>query len=201
MGLTMDEGEIVAWRKREGDRVSAGEILFEVESDKATLEVEAPAAGFVRRILVNEGVTVPVTTVVALIADSVDEPLGSIGDVPAGSGDGEPILDIPAAAGPGEVEGGAGISPREWGGPAKPSHVESEGTGGGANPKARSGTPEATSPGPAASSEHARSSPAARKRAQVLGIDIATVPGTGPGGRVTLEDVEAAAAGKGRAAG
>ncbi len=134
LGLTMDEGKIVAWRKREGDPVAAGEILFEVETDKATMEVESPAAGFVRKVLVPEGTTAPVTTVIALIADSMEEPVGEIA------------------------------------------------------------APPSTSPSPAGTAERVRSSPAARKRAQELGIDIEAVPGSGPGGRITLEDVEAAAA-------
>ena len=75
LGLTMDEGKLVAWLKREGDRVEAGEVLFEVETDKATMEVEAEIAGFVRKLLVAAGETVPVTQVVALISDTADEPV------------------------------------------------------------------------------------------------------------------------------
>jgi len=71
LGLTMDEGRIVAWRKREGDRVAAGEILFEVETDKATMEVESPAAGMLRRILFAADAVAPVATVIALIAATI----------------------------------------------------------------------------------------------------------------------------------
>ncbi len=169
MGLTMDEGEIVAWRKREGDPVSAGEILFEVESDKATLEVESPAAGFVRRILVDEGVTVPVTTVVALIGDRIDEPID----------EGVSLSTL----------GPSGVTPAD---PAQSP----------AGPSRPSPTPVATTAAAGgAGHDRAKASPAARKRAQELDIDVASVSGTGPGGRITLEDIEAAAAGRGNARG
>ncbi|MDQ2966109.1 MAG: hypothetical protein M3R57_09710 [Chloroflexota bacterium] len=75
LGLTMDEGMVVAWLKKEGDRIEAGEILFEVETDKATMEVESPVAGYVRKLLAAAGETVPVTQVIALISTTNDEPV------------------------------------------------------------------------------------------------------------------------------
>ena len=75
LGLTMDEGRIVAWHKRVGDTVAAGEVLFEVETDKATMEVESPTAGTLRRILYPADATAPVATVIALITETADEPL------------------------------------------------------------------------------------------------------------------------------
>ncbi|MDP9280592.1 MAG: 2-oxo acid dehydrogenase subunit E2 [Chloroflexota bacterium] len=142
LGLTMDEGRLIAWHKKEGDRVEKGEVLFEVETDKANMEIEASASGVVRRILLPADASAPVATVIALIADTVDEPLPDVAGAPAG---------MPAAS-----PAGAPVSPE-------------------------------------GSSERVRSSPAARKRAQELGVDINAVRGTGPGGRVGLEDVEAAA--------
>lgn len=139
LGLTMEEGRIVSWRKREGERVAAGEVLFEVETDKATLEVEAPAAGIVRRIVVPEGEAAPVAHVIAFIADTIEEPL-------------------PAAS---------------------PVTTETH-------------EPAVVAPGP--SEARVAASPAAKKRAAELGLDITVILGTGPGGRITLEDVEAAAA-------
>jgi pyruvate dehydrogenase E2 component (dihydrolipoamide acetyltransferase) len=75
LGETMNEGTIVEWLKKEGDPVERGDHLFTFESDKATLEVEAPAKGFLRQILVPAGQTVPVLTVVGLITSTMDEPL------------------------------------------------------------------------------------------------------------------------------
>ncbi|HIJ64839.1 MAG TPA: 2-oxo acid dehydrogenase subunit E2 [Candidatus Hydrogenedentes bacterium] len=70
---TMEEGTIVAWRVREGDTVKAGEILLDLESDKATYEFESPCAGAVRKILVEAGETVPVQQLMAVIGDAADE--------------------------------------------------------------------------------------------------------------------------------
>jgi len=73
LGETMDEGKIVRWLKREGDPVERGEALFEVETDKATVEVEAFGSGILRKILVPEGETVPVGQLLGYIADQDDE--------------------------------------------------------------------------------------------------------------------------------
>ena len=154
----MDEGRIVAWHKRVGDAVAAGEVLFEVETDKATMEVESPAAGTLRRILYSADSSAPVATVIALISDTADEPLPSelLGaELPKPSLRADPQSS--SAGGPPGVRG--------------PSEAQ---------PLAES------------SEDRVRSSPAARKRAQELGVDISKVHGSGPGGRVTMEDVETA---------
>ncbi len=151
LGLTMDEGRLIAWHKKEGERVEKGEVLFEIETDKANMEIEASASGIVRRILLPADASAPVATVIALIADTADEPLpASVAPAPS------PLArnDSPALTGP----------------PLAGAAVGAE------------------------ASDRVRSSPAARKRSQELGVDINLVRGTGPGGRVGLEDVEAAAA-------
>ncbi len=146
----MDEGKIVAWRKREGDPVAAGEILFEVETDKATMEVESPATGVVRKVLIAEGETAPVATVIALITETAEEPIGE--------------LTPPEVSAAGPSAGPAPMTP-----------------------------PASLSSPPPGDADRVRSSPAARKRAQELRVDIATVTGTGPGGRITTLNVESAA--------
>ena len=154
----MDEGRIVAWHKREGDAVAAGEVLFEVETDKATMEVESPAAGTLRRILYSADSSAPVATVIALISDTADEPL------------------------PSELLGA------ELPKPSLRADPQSSSAGG--PPGARG--PSEAQPLAESSEDRVRSSPAARKRAQDLGIEISSVRGSGPGGRVTMEDVETA---------
>jgi len=67
LGEVMEEGRIVVWHKKEGDTVEQGEIVMEVETDKATMEVESTASGVVKKILVPEGTTVPVNTPLAVI--------------------------------------------------------------------------------------------------------------------------------------
>jgi pyruvate dehydrogenase E2 component (dihydrolipoamide acetyltransferase) len=161
LGLTMDEGRLIAWHKREGDRVEKGEVLFEVETDKANMEIESAASGYVRHLLVRPGQTVPVTTLIALLSDTADEDIPDVGHV--------------AAATPDVVA-------------ATPETAES-------TPPLARGLPSLAAAVPA-DGERVRSSPAARKRAQELGVDVAAIAGTGPGGRITIEDVEAAAAAK-----
>jgi pyruvate dehydrogenase E2 component (dihydrolipoamide acetyltransferase) len=154
LGLTMDEGRLIAWHKKEGERVEKGEVLFEVETDKANMEIEAPASGYVRHILVRAGQSVPVTTLIALVSDTIDE-------------------DIPDAA--------------------HVAHATAETAE--ATPSLARGMPSVAS-AVGGDGERVRSSPAARKRAQELGVDINAVQGTGPGGRINIEDVEAAAVAK-----
>ncbi len=162
LGLTMDEGRIVAWHKREGEAVARGDVLFEVETDKATMEVESATAGILRKILYDADATAPVATVIALITDTADEAL------PADA------VTLGAAAPKPSLR--ADPQPRSAGGP----------------PGAR-GPSEPQPLAPSSDGDRVRSSPAARKRAQELGVAIAAISGTGPGGRVTLEDVEGAA--------
>jgi pyruvate/2-oxoglutarate dehydrogenase complex dihydrolipoamide acyltransferase (E2) component len=92
----MDEGRIVAWHKRVGDPVAAGEVLFEVETDKATMEVESPTGGTLRRILYPADATAPVATVIALITETADEALPADPSVAAQP----PKPSLPAAAQP-----------------------------------------------------------------------------------------------------
>ena len=77
MGFDMEEGTVVRWLKAEGDNVDRGEPIVEVETDKATVEVESFASGLLRRIVVTEGITVPVGQVIGIIA-SADEALPAI---------------------------------------------------------------------------------------------------------------------------
>ena len=69
LGLTVEKGTILKWIKKEGDAVKKGESLYEVEADKVTTEVESPVSGILKKILIPEGVEVPILTVVAVIAD------------------------------------------------------------------------------------------------------------------------------------
>lgn len=149
LGLTMDEGVVTVWLKREGDPVEAGEALFEVETDKATMDVESPAAGYVRRLLVPAGSTVPITRVVALITTTQDEPLEE--------------RSAPEPAAPTEAAGSQPV------------------------PEAMSSRDESTE-------GRVIASPAARKRARELGVDLSTLR-PAKGHRISVEDVEAAQTG------
>ncbi len=155
-GNSMEEGTIVKWHVQPGDTVAAGQILFELETDKATIEVEAETAGRLARIVLPEGGTAPVKTPVAFLADKdadVDTYLGS--SVPS------PTLPQPAGE---EVSA--------------------------PTPAAEALKPVAQS----SSSTRIKASPVARKAALELGVDLASIlSGSGPDGRILLEDVKCAA--------
>ena len=165
---TMEEGTLAKWLVKEGDSVKSGDLLAEIETDKATMEFEAVDEGVVEKILVAEGADgVKVGTVIALIA---------------GEGDEAPKAAAPTAPPP-AAKPDAGVEPAE---PAQKGY----------------GVSPATDPAPAAlkvdagaaESDGARliASPLAKRIAADKGIDLSTVKGTGPNGRIVKADVEGA---------
>jgi pyruvate dehydrogenase E2 component (dihydrolipoamide acetyltransferase) len=202
LGQTMEEGTIIEWVKKEGDPVERGDLLFVFESDKATLEVEATARGFLRKILVPVGEMVPVLTVVALITRTADEDIESyqvegskVQRVEVQDSALEPAALQPSTLEPGTLHPATGrifASPR-----ARRLAREKEvnlalvtGTGPNGRIAERDvlayltlrqdlGRPKAT--------------PMALKTADAFDVDIATVSGTGVSRRVMKADVEAAA--------
>lgn len=142
LGLTMEEGIVVEWLAKVGDTVAEGKPLLIIESEKSTLEINSPYSGVLNKIIVDEGVTVPVGEVIAWIEseDSTETPVqGNDATI-----DSAPVL------------------------PPKESRV------------------------PSSESKAVKASPLARKLADQYQIDISKVTGTGPGGRITKEDVESA---------
>ena len=165
MGADMTEGTIVKWLKAEGDQVSRGDKLAEVETDKTVVEMEAYAEGLLRKIVVAEGNLVQVGTVIAFIGDADDE-IPEIAETEAaepaeGSAPAQAAESIPAPA------------PEPTPVPAAP-----------AAPAPAAAAPLASQGG------RVKASPIARKLAAEKGFDIAAIPGTGPGGRITKADVE-----------
>jgi pyruvate dehydrogenase E2 component (dihydrolipoamide acetyltransferase) len=125
LGLTQDEGTIVRWLKREGAPVAKGEPLFEVMTDKATLEVEAPAGGVLLRILIDEGGTVPVATPIAVIGEPGESLAATAASAPAAAAGAQapqpasaasapavPQVAVPQVAAAGGPSGRVRISPR-----------------------------------------------------------------------------------------
>lgn len=152
---TMEEGRLIAWLKKQGDTVKSGDTLAEVETDKAVMELVARGDGVVREVLVQEGETADVGTLVAVIA--------------------QPDEDIAAL-----LEGAAKTAPE----PA----VKSEPTPAAATP------PPAAASAPAAAprgDHRVKVSPLARRLASEKGVDLATVAGSGPGGRIVKKDLAA----------
>jgi pyruvate dehydrogenase E2 component (dihydrolipoamide acetyltransferase) len=193
LGQTMEEGTIVEWFKQEGDSVKRGEVLYTVESDKATLESESPARGILRKILVPAGETVPVLTPVAVITRTADEDISAIAtEAPPPSVVGaEPEPEVSQAV-PSQPEVAKAAAGRIFASPrarmrAKEMSVDLRalaGTGPGGRIVERDVLDYVES--------QPRATPMARKRAADLGVDLTNVSGTGVGGKVTQEDVETA---------
>jgi len=193
LGQTMEEGTIIEWVKKEGDPVERGDLLFVFESDKATLEVEATARGFLRKILVPVGQTVPVLTVVALITKTPDEDIVAY----------EPRFQVSGS----EFQVAEAMKPETL----KPETLEPIAGRIFASPRARKMAREkgvnlelVTGTGPngriverdvlAYLTPRPKATPMALKVTDALGVDIATISGTGVSGRIMKADVEAAAA-------
>jgi len=182
LGETIVEGTILKWLKSEGDLVKADEPLFEISTDKVDTEVPSPVAGTVTKLLVAEGDTVPVGTAVMEIDD---------GSGAGGNGSATPAA--PAAPTPQTAPAAAP--------PAQPSPVPSQPAPTPTQTSQAAPTPpQEPAPSPQQASLPDRGprsnilSPIVRKLARDSGIDLATVAGSGEGGRITKSDVLAAAA-------
>ena len=147
-GLQQDNGTVVEWRVKEGDHIDKGDILLDLETDKALFEYESPESGYVRKLVAQNGEEVPVLSVIAIITDEADEAIED-------------------------------TAPASTGTPTEETRQIAD------DPE-----PEPALEAPA---QRIKRSPAARRRARELNIDLANIAGTGPGGRIVLADVELAA--------
>ncbi|WP_029585972.1 pyruvate dehydrogenase complex dihydrolipoamide acetyltransferase [Bradyrhizobium sp. URHD0069] len=175
---TMEKGNLAKWLKKEGDKVKSGDVIAEIETDKATMEVEAVDEGTIAKILVPEGTQdVAVNDVIAVLA-----------------GDGE---DVKAAgAGAAKPTASSAPAPKAAAAPAAATPTPAAAPAKAATPPAAAPAPQATAP---QTNGHGRifSSPLARRLAKDAGIDLARINGSGPHGRVVARDVEEARSGKG----
>jgi pyruvate dehydrogenase E2 component (dihydrolipoamide acetyltransferase) len=177
---TMEEGRIAKWNKKEGDAVKSGESLAEVETDKAIMELVARGDGVLRKILVQEGESKPVGSLVGVIAaadENIDELVKG-----ASAGAGASASAAPAAAKSAQ--------------PATEPPTEKP-----VSAAAPSPTRQAAAPAPAPSRPPApaqtgpvRSSPLARRMARDSGVELSGIAGSGPGGRIIRRDIEGAVA-------
>ena len=158
---TMEEGTLAKWLVKEGDTVSSGDLLAEIETDKATMEFEAVDEGKIAKILVSEGSEgVKVGTVIAIIAE-----------------EGE---DLAQAA-----EGGSAPAPK-----ADPVPVKADAPA----PKVDAPAPKAETASAPKSGDRVKASPLARRIAEEKGVDLASLTGSGPNGRIVKADLEGASA-------
>jgi pyruvate dehydrogenase E2 component (dihydrolipoamide acetyltransferase) len=162
MGESIFEGTITKWLKKPGDKVERDEPLFEISTDKVDAEIPSPSAGVLKEIKVSEGQTVPIQTVVAVIDGA-----GSAAAAPA-----------PAPAKAAAPQAPAAVAP-----PPPPAARPAPAPAGVA--------PAPAAPAPQRTGERIHSSPLVRRMAAEHGIDLTTVPGTGAGGRISKQDIEA----------
>jgi pyruvate dehydrogenase E2 component (dihydrolipoamide acetyltransferase) len=150
--MAQETGKLIAWRKKEGDRVTKGEPLLEIETDKAVVEVEAPADGILAGIKASEGSDIPVGQTIAwIVAPGETPPIETESTAPAARAS---------------------------------SHAKAESSPAAVTPASGSALVSAAS---------AKTSPKARRLAKELGVDLATVRASGPGGEILASDVQAAA--------
>ena len=165
-GQMTEECTVIAWHKKEGDPVKRGDVLFEIETDKSAMDVEAFDDGVLLKIIATEGQTVPVNTVCAYVGqpgEAIPEAAPAVVPAPAASAPALPPAPTPASA---------PVTPVA---PASPA------------------APEAPVAAPAATGEgRLRISPRASRAAAEAGVDPRTIAGTGPEGRITERDVLAA---------
>jgi len=154
---TMTEGTLLKWRKKEGDKVQVGDILAEVETDKATMEMEAFDDGILHKFLVTEGSKVPIGGKLALVLGKGEQP-------------------------PAEVE-----APAEK--PA-PAPKESSSTAPAPSTASAPAAPAASSKTAKSEGGRVKASPLAKKIAAEKGVDLGSIQGSGPGGRIVRKDVE-----------
>jgi pyruvate dehydrogenase E2 component (dihydrolipoamide acetyltransferase) len=195
LGETMNEGTIVGWSKNEGDAVKPGDVLYTVESDKATLEVEATTPGFLRRILAPAGSTVAVLSVVAYITATPDEvvsaPAAQVAPAPRIAGvalrPSEARAPAGAMASPAPLPSGRLIASPRARRAARERGVDlTRVAGSGSGGRIVERDLEAATPAP-------QLTPLAARIASELKVDPAAIRGTGPGGRITRRDLELAA--------
>ena len=186
-GQMTEECVLTSWLKAEGDPVRRGDVLFEIETDKSSMEVEAFDDGVLLRRLAPEGATVPVNAICGWVGAAgeeipADEVAAAGAVLAAGAG---PVVEPPAVAEPAATA----VPAPATGGPATPVPA----TPVPATPVPARGAPGAT-PDPDAGGERLRISPRATRLAVEAGIDPRTLAGTGPGGRIVERDVRAAMA-------
>ncbi|WP_417563810.1 dihydrolipoamide acetyltransferase family protein [Microbacterium sp.] len=165
---TMTEGAIAQWLKAEGDKIERGDVLAEIETDKAVMDLEAYEGGVLEKILVQPGENVAIGAAIAVIGDG------------SGSGASSGGSDAAAAAAP----------PAEQAPPAEPDVERAQRDETPAAEPAAEPTAEPAAAAPAEPAGKIKATPLVRSLARTHGIDLAQVKGTGPGGRIVRADIE-----------
>jgi pyruvate dehydrogenase E2 component (dihydrolipoamide acetyltransferase) len=192
----MESGKIIKWLKKEGDRIQGGDILAEVETDKADVEMEAFGAGVLRKIFVPAGETAAIGALIGVIAEPGDDiaALVASGPAGAGAGAGSAAQKTPLRAEPAPVAAPASAASATAPAPRPAAATPSAPPTPVARPAAVVGAPSAVPAGlgQGIQSGRVKASPLAKKIAAQTGVDLRLIHGSGPGGRIIRRDVEAA---------
>ena len=183
LGFDMTEGKVARWLKQEGDRIEKGQVIAEIETEKATVEIEATVSGILRKIAVQAGETVAVGTVIGIIAGEDERPA----EAQKARAPSPPPAPSPGEEGrqkPGERRQEAGERRQESEDRRQKAGERRE------EPVETREEPEEAEEGPP--ERRIKASPVARKKAEEAGIDLARIAGSGPGGRIMERDVQAA---------
>lgn len=175
---TMEEGQIARWLKKEGDKVAMGEPLAEIDTDKATMEMQALANGVLRKIIIGEGQSAPLGEPIAIIGEAEEDISSLLSEAPA-----------PAPAKPAPEQKQPEPPPPPPAQQPAPPQAQAAAAGTATNGRQTSGSP---APAPAAPSGRMIVSPLAARMAAESGLDLRSVQGSGPGGRIVKKDIEAA---------
>jgi pyruvate dehydrogenase E2 component (dihydrolipoamide acetyltransferase) len=200
---TMEEGRLVKWTKNEGDQVKSGDVLAEVETDKAIMELVARGDGVLRKRLANEGDSSAIGTLLAVIAapdENIDSIIGSAAPAaasPSTAATGAPSApsQAPPAQAPAQSQAQASTPPPQTAAASKGAQPPRPAPPGPpATPAAPRGNGSTQPAAPSAPGGRQRSSPLARRLASERGIQLGAIHGTGPGGRIVKRDIENAKA-------
>ena len=175
---TMEEGQISRWLKKEGDKVAMGEPLAEIDTDKATMEMQALANGVLRKIIINDGQSAPLGQLIAIIGEA-DEDIASL----LSEASAAPAAAAPKEPAPQEPEPPPPPAPRAVR-PEQPAPQAQAAAAGASNGRQTASAP--------ATSGRMIVSPLAARMAAESGLDLRSVQGSGPGGRIIKRDIEAA---------
>ncbi|HEX6643712.1 MAG TPA: dihydrolipoamide acetyltransferase family protein [Gemmatimonadales bacterium] len=196
---TMEEGRVVEWKKQEGDAVAVGDVLADVETDKAVMELVARASGTLLKHIVKAGATVPVSDPVAIIGEPGEAVDGGAPEAaPSDAGEAGTPKPAPAAEAPAAGAPKTAAKPAAEG--KKPAREGETGASApaGAPPRPLEQTAASApvaedggrAPAPAGAGTRVKASPLARKIAAERGLDLAGVTGSGPAGRIVQRDLE-----------
>ena len=191
----METGKIIKWLKKEGDRIQGGDILAEIETDKADVEMEAFGAGVLRKVLVPAGEKAPVGTLIGVIAEPGDDIAAVLASAPAPAAAGVGAAGSASARNNTRSAPSAAPTPSAAPAPAPPPRPAVVSTPAPAAPAVNApavGIPAPTAP-TAVATGRVKASPLAKKIAAQAGVDLRLIRGTGPGGRIIRRDVDAAA--------